>query len=233
MTKRMLLVVTSHDRLGETGAKTGFWLEELATPYYAFVDAGVDVTIASPEGGAAPFDPKSAGEAASVRRFQADPVALEKVRNTLPLSRAEGTAWDGIFIAGGHGTMWDLPASQPLARVLGAAFDGGAVVSAVCHGPAGLVAARRRDGRPLVEGKRLTAFTNEEEAAVKLSAVVPFLLQSKLSELGGRFEVGGMWQPHAIRDGQLVTGQNPQSSEKVAHLVLEALGVEGARASVG
>jgi putative intracellular protease/amidase len=225
MTKRILLVVTSHDRLGESGEKTGFWLEELATPYYVFRDAGHEVELASPKGGEAPFDPKSLEKSppASVARFLADPKAMAQVKNTRVLSKVDAAAYDAVFLAGGHGTMWDLPASAPLATLLGDVFDRGRVVAAVCHGPAGLVAAKGKGGKSIVAGKRVTAFTNSEEEAIKLTGVVPFLLESRLRELGGTFEGAGMWQPHAIRDGNLITGQNPQSSEKVARLVLEAI----------
>ncbi len=184
--------------------------------------------MASPGGGAAPYDPKSLGEEAqrpaSVKRFLEDEEALSQVRATLPLAEVQAEAWDAIFLCGGHGAMWDLPVDARLGKVLGAAFDAGRVVSAVCHGPAGLVGARARDGKPIVAGRRLTAFSNEEEAAIQLTGVVPFLLQSRLTELGGRFESAAPWQPHAVRDGNLVTGQNPQSSARVAALVLEALG---------
>jgi putative intracellular protease/amidase len=225
--KKILIVVTSHDQLGATGQKTGFWLEELATPYFVFRDAGAAVDLASPKGGPAPYDPKSldreGSRPASVERFLADREALAKVEATLPLGGVDAGAYDAVFLAGGHGTMWDLPRSERLAEILGSMFDRGAAVAAVCHGPAGLVAARAKDGRPIVAGRKVTAFTNAEEEAVKLTSVVPFLLETRLGELGGAFVGGDMWKPHAVRDGNLITGQNPASSERVARLTLEAL----------
>jgi len=221
------MVVTSHDKLGATGDKTGFWLEELASPYYVFRDAGATVDIASPRGGAAPYDPKSLDRAgsrpASVERFLADAEAKGRVEATARLDAIDAGAYDAVFLAGGHGTMWDLPDSAALARIVGAVHDRGGAVAAVCHGPAGLVRATARDGRPIVAGKTVTAFTNAEEEAVKLTGVVPFLLESRLRELGASFVAGPMWQPHAVRDGKLVTGQNPASSERAARLVLEAI----------
>jgi len=225
--KRILIVVTSHDRLGSTGDQTGFWLEELAAPYYVFTDAGMAVDIASPRGGAAPYDPKSLDRTDSrpkaVERFLADAEAKGKVEASLKLDAIAPGAYDAVFVAGGHGTMWDLPDSAALARLLGETFDRGAAVAAVCHGPAGLVSARRKDGKPIVDGRKLTGFTNAEEEAVKLTGVVPFLLESRLRELGGIFTGGPLFQAHAVRDGNLVTGQNPASSERAAELVLEAL----------
>jgi putative intracellular protease/amidase len=225
--KKILIVVTSHDRLGKTGEPTGFWLEELATPYYVFRDAGAAVDLASPRGGRAPHDPRSmdrpGSRPASVERFLADKDAMAKVETTIAIADVEVGAYDAIFLAGGHGTMWDLPASEPLARLVGATFDRGAPVAAVCHGPAGLVGARARDGRPIVAGRKVAAFTNAEEEAVKLTGVVPFLLETRLRGLGAELVVGEMWKPHAVRDGNLVTGQNPASSERVAQLVLDAL----------
>ena len=225
--KKILIVVTSHDRLGATGDQTGFWLEELATPYYVFRDAGAEVVIASPRGGRAPFDPKSldreGSRPASVARFLDDGAARAQIEATLPLASVDAETYDAVFVAGGHGTMWDLPDDAALARILGATFDRGAPVAAVCHGPAGLVSAKARDGRPVVAGKKVTAFTNAEETAVRLTGVVPFLLETRLRELGGDFVGGEMWKPHAVRDGNVITGQNPASSERVARLVIEAL----------
>ena len=225
--KRILIVVTSHDRLGATGEKTGFWLEELAAPYYVFADAGLAVDIASPHGGAAPYDPKSLDRQDSrpkaVERFLADETAKAKVEATLELDAIEPGTYDAVFVAGGHGTMWDLPDSAALATLLGETFDRGAAVAAVCHGPAGLVGARRKDGKPIVAGRKLTAFTNAEEEAVKLTGIVPFLLESRLRELGAVFAAAPLFQPHAVRDGNLVTGQNPASSERAAELVLEVV----------
>ena len=236
---RVLIVTTSHSQMGSTGHLTGVWLEELATPYYALLDGGAAITLASIRGGEIPFDPRSmpaqAGEEpgeepeeqqqvpASVSRFLADVAAMNAAQNSLPVDALEGELFDAILLPGGHGTMWDLPHSEALARLVGSMFDQGRIVAAVCHGPAGLVSAKRADGRPVVDGRKVSGFTNSEEDGVGLSGVVPFLLEDRLSELGGRFERGPDWQPYGVRDGNLITGQNPQSSELVARLVLGAL----------
>ena len=236
---KVLIVTTSHAQMGSTGHKTGVWLEELATPYYALRDGGASVTLASIRGGQIPFDPRSvpaeAGQSAgevpreqqdvpeSVRRFLADETAMRAARNSIPVAQIEGKDFDAIFLPGGHGTMWDLPDSEALARLVSENFERGKIVAAVCHGPAGLVSAKRRDGRPLVEGYKVNAFTNSEEEAVGLKEIVPFLLEDRLKELGGRFEKGENWQPYGVRDGDLITGQNPQSASLVARYVLDAL----------
>jgi len=242
---KVLIVTTSHGEMGATGHRTGVWLEELATPYYVLLDGGADVTLASVRGGEIPFDPRSlpseAGKApgeepedqqeipASVRRFLADEQAMRIARDSPAVDRFLLESFDAILLPGGHGTMWDLPESEPLARLVGSMFDQGKIVAAVCHGPAGLVAAKRQDGHPIVEGRRVNGFTNSEEDGVGLSQVVPFLLEDKLKELGGRFERGPDWQPYAVQDGNLITGQNPQSSELVAQRMLGAL--KGAKAA--
>ncbi|WP_114394303.1 type 1 glutamine amidotransferase domain-containing protein [Oleisolibacter albus] len=239
MAKTVLVVTTSHADMGTTGHRTGVWLEELSTPYYALVDGGATVTLVSIKGGPIPFDPRSvpadAGQGhgdepagqqevpASVRRFLADEQAMAVARNSPSLDSVADQTFDAVLLPGGHGTMWDLPESTTLARLLGRQFDAGRVVAAVCHGPAGLVSARRADGKPIVDGRRVAGFTNSEEEGVGLTRVVPFLLEDRLKQLGGRYESGPDWQPFAVRDGHLITGQNPQSSEKVAALVLEAL----------
>ncbi len=236
---RVLIVTTSHARMGDTGHATGLWAEELAAPYYVLLEGGADITLASIRGGEVPFDPRSlpqsagsgAGEKpaegqevpASVTRFLADGTATALVRSTPGIAEVADRDFDAVFLPGGHGTMWDLPGNETLARLIGRMFDEGRIVSAVCHGPAGLVAARRFDGRPIVEGRRVTAFTNSEEEGVGLRDVVPFLLENRLRDLGGRWESGADWQPHVVRDGNLITGQNPQSSESVAQKLLEAL----------
>lgn len=227
MAKRALVILTSHDRLGDSGRATGFYYEELATPYWALVDAGLSVDIASVQGGPAPHDPGSLGapgsRPADVERFVGDPAAVEKVQATRNVAEVRAEEYDAFFLPGGHGTMWDLPTSTALAELLGRAFDLGKVIGAVCHGPAGLVAARRADGRPIVEGKRVNSFTDAEEAAVGLTQVVPFLLESRLRQLGASFEGAGNFQPYAVRDGNLVTGQNPMSSPLVAAEMVKAL----------
>jgi putative intracellular protease/amidase len=220
---KILILLTSHAMLGESGQKTGLWLEELAVPYLVFTRAGAEVELASPLGGPAPVDPKSEKEqSAEVKAFLADPKAVAKLKATKKLADVTGP-WDAVFVAGGHGTMWDLPTSADVAKRLSSTWQAGGVVAAVCHGPAALVSAKDAAGASIVKGRRFTAFTNEEEAAVGLTKVVPFLLESKLSELGGRFEGGPMWAAHVVRDGQLITGQNPASSKGVAEAVLEAV----------
>lgn len=227
---KILIVTTSHSELGKTGRRTGVWLEELAAPYYAFRKAGAEVTVASIKGGQIPFDPRSTGEEQSdvpvpetASRFLGDPDAMASAKDSSSVEEVDAASFAAIFLPGGHGAMWDMPDNAKLARMVGSLFDSGRIVSAVCHGPAGLVSARRRDGRPVVDGKRVSSFTNAEEQAVGLTEIVPFLLESRLRELGGQFEGGPNWQPFVVRDGNLVTGQNPMSSELVARRVIEAL----------
>ena len=228
MPRRILIIVTSNARMGDTGKPTGLWAEELAAPYFAFVDAGFDVEIASPQGGTAPMDPgslKPKGENdAVVERLLADEAAQRKVASTRPVAEVDAAAYDAVFFPGGHGTMWDLPGDAGVTRAVESAYAAGRIVAAVCHGPAGLVSARRPDGQPLVAGKRVNAFTDDEEREAGQAETVPFLLESRLRSLGAKFEKTGNWQPYAVRDGQLITGQNPQSSAEVARLVLQALG---------
>ncbi|MCA9645280.1 MAG: type 1 glutamine amidotransferase domain-containing protein, partial [Myxococcales bacterium] len=218
-----LMVLTSHAQLAETGKPTGFWLEELAAPYMAFADAGVEITLASPAGGKPPVDPGSAtSKAESVARFLGDQVAMGKLEKTLKLSEVD-PSYDAVFVVGGHGVMWDLAQNASLAKLLASTADAGNVVAAVCHGPAALVPVTLGSGRSIVDGKRVTGFSNEEEDAVGLTDVVPFALESKLVELGGKYERKGKWESFAVRDGLLVTGQNPASSEAVAKAVLGVL----------
>lgn len=223
--RSILIVTTSHDLIGSTGKATGVWLEELTTPYYLFKDAGVEVTIASIRGGRVPVDPSStSGEIPeSARRFLADPEAQRAVAATPAIDAVDVASYDAVFLPGGHGTVWDLPESAALARGLTAAYAAGKVVSAVCHGPAGLVGVTDPSGAPLVKGRRVSGFTDTEEVLAGLDKTVPFLLESKLRELGGLYEKGADFQPFAVADGRLVTGQNPASSGLVAKLVLEAL----------
>jgi len=239
---QVVIVTTSHSELGSSGGRTGVWLEEMAVPYYALLDAGVVVLVASVHGGAIPLDPRSVGDAvgpasdrqpalpASVRRFLGDEQAMETAQSSIPVASIADRQFDAVMLPGGHGAMWDMPGSAGLAQLVGGHFDRGRLVAAVCHGPAGLVAAKRQDGRPIVEGRRVSGFTNTEENSVGLAHVVPFLLEDRLKELGGLFERGPDWQPYAVRDGNLLTGQNPQSSGLVARRLLEALGL-GAPAS--
>ena len=221
---RILITLTSHATLGDTGRATGFHWEELATPYWAFRDAGHAVEIASIAGGRAVHDPGSAQtEAPSVARFLADATAMAALAETMPITAADPARYTAIYLPGGHGTMWDLPGNAALAGLLGAVFDRGGVVAAVCHGPAGLVSAVRADGQPIVAGRRVNSFTDAEEAAIKLTDAMPFPLETRLRELGAVFEGGANFKPYAVRDGNLVTGQNPASAAEVARLVLEAL----------
>ena len=223
--KRVLMIVTSHARLGDSDTPTGFWLEELAAPYAVFRDAGVAIDIASPSGGRPPADPKSEkSDAEPVRRFREDREAMAKLESTLKLADVT-ERYDAYFIVGGHGVMWDLAQSPHVASLLGPAYDAGKVVAAVCHGPAALVGVRDAKGEPIVRGRRVAGFSNEEEDAVGLTSVVPFPLETRLRELGGQYERGPKWAPFAVRDRNLVTGQNPQSSADTAREVLTALGV--------
>jgi putative intracellular protease/amidase len=232
--RNALVIVTSHADMGWTGRKTGFYYDEMATPYWALVDAGYTVDIASPKGGAAPYDLGSYGEpgkrAAPVQRFIDDASSMAKITTTLPLSTVDPAAYDAVFLPGGHGTMWDFTDAS-VATAVGTAWDHGAVVGAVCHGPAGLVKARQADGRPLVAGLKVNAFTDAEEMAVGLTHVVPFLLETELRALGARFEATANFEAHAVRDGRLVTGQNPRSVPAVTALLLEALAERRAAAA--
>lgn len=226
---RILMIVTSNARMGDTGKPTGVWAEELATPYFALVDAGVEVELASPAGGPAPIDPasvKAKGENdAIIERFLADATLQKRIAATRKVGELDPAAYDAIFFPGGHGTMWDLPTDAGVKRVVEAAYASNKIIASVCHGAAGLVTAKRPDGKPIVQGRRVNSFTDAEEAAAGLTQVVPFPLETRLRELGGQFEGAPNWQAYAVRDGQLITGQNPQSSARVAQYVLEALGL--------
>lgn len=227
---RILMILTSHDRLGDTGKPTGSWAEELAAPYYALADAGAEVVLASTAGGPVPIDPgslKPKGENDEVvERFLADEAMQARIRDTARADTMDARQFDAVFLPGGHGTMWDLPNDAGVTRAVEQAWAGGKVVASVCHGAAGLVTARRADGQSIVQGLKVNSFTDSEEAAVGLTAVVPFLLETRLRELGGQFVGAGDWQPFVVRDGQLITGQNPQSSGLVAAEVLKALGAK-------
>lgn len=228
---KILIVTTSHDSLGATGHKTGVWFEELSTPYYLLKDGGADVVLASVRGGPVPFDPRSIAlgddTPPSVQRFLADAEAKAAADATPGLEGLDPAPFDALFLPGGHGTMWDLPDNPALARLVETLSATGRIVAAVCHGPAGLVSARRADGRPLVEGRRVAAFTNAEEAAVGLTDAVPFLLEDRLKALGARYQSVPAFQPFAVRDGALITGQNPMSSALVAQALLAALAERG------
>lgn len=231
---KILMVLTSHDRLGDTGKKTGFWLEEFAAPYYVFKDAGAEVTLASPAGGQPPLDPKSDepdAQTASTRRFRADAAAVQALATTRKLATVRADEFDAVFYPGGHGPLWDLAESRESAALIEATLAAGKPVAAVCHAPGVLRHVKAPDGSPLVKGKRVTGFTNTEEAAVGLTKVVPFLVEDMLKAAGGLYSKGGDWQPYVLTDGLLVTGQNPASSEAGAKALLAVL--ESRTASAG
>lgn len=224
--KHVLFVLTSHARLGNTGKATGVFLEELAVPYWYLLDRGHAVRFASIAGGEAPIDPGSREPSQlspAVERLLADEQVMAALRETSAVDTCSIDDFDALYLPGGHGTMWDLPSSEGLARLVGNAFDAGRVVAAVCHGPAGLVGAKLADGKPLVAGRRMAGFTDAEERAVGLSEVVPFLLEHRLRELGADVVVAPNFTSNVVRDGRLVTGQNPQSSEALAVALAAAL----------
>ncbi|XYK81174.1 MAG: type 1 glutamine amidotransferase domain-containing protein [Labrenzia sp.] len=225
--KKVLIVLTSHEDLGDTGQKTGFWVEEFAAPYYAFKDAGADITLASPKGGQPPIDPKSSDPSAATdatRRFDADPETQKALANTLKLDDVNAADYDAIFYPGGHGPLWDLTNDTTSIGLIETFFNAGKPVGAVCHAPAVLLNARTPDGAPLVNGRKVAGFTNAEEDAVGLTNVVPFLLEDELKAKGGVYESVASWSSFAVEDGNLITGQNPASSEAVAEKVLAQLG---------
>lgn len=220
----VLFITTSHDTLGDTGEKTGVWLEELAGPYYTFKDAGASVTIASPKGGAVPLDPKSQEEdwlTDHTRRFYDDKTATETIKNTLKVSEVKPEEYDVLFFPGGHGPMWDMGDNPEIAKIV-KAFDGKQKpIGLVCHGVAALKGVKNEDGTMFVKGKQVTSFTNSEEEAVQLTDVVPFLLETELINEGGVYTKAEDWNEYVVLDGNLVTGQNPQSSVKAAEKLLE------------
>lgn len=230
-TTRILLVVTSSDRMGTAPEPTGVWLEEVAAPYYVFADARCDVTVASPQGGKAPIDPKSHNESAqtaSTRRFEADAKAQTKLECTLKLASLAEKNYDAVFFAGGHGTMNDFATDDSVKSMVEAFMSAGKPVASVCHGPAALVRAVTKSGAPLIKGKRFTCFTDSEETAVGLNTQVPFLLESKLKELGGKPQSGEDFAAHIVADGLLITGQNPASSIPAAEAVIHQLRMRAA-----
>jgi putative intracellular protease/amidase len=226
--RKILIVLTSHSVLGDSGKATGFYYEEMTDPYYIFEDAGYDVTLASVKGGEPAYDPGSLPveekRAASVKRFLADGDGLNKLANTTTISNISATEYEAIFLAGGHGAMWDLPESAALARLIGEFNATGKVISAVCHGPAGLLGTKDDADNFIISGKKMTGFSNEEEAMTRLDSIVPFLLQDRLSALGV-YESGPRFRPYSVVDGNLVTGQNPASSNVTAENVLKVLSV--------
>lgn len=224
--KKILMVLTSHDHLGHTGLKTGFWLEEFAAPYYVFKDAGHAITLASPAGGQPPLDPKSdepAFQTEATHRFRADADAVHRLANTKRLADVNPADFDAVFYPGGHGPLWDLAEDPHSIALIEATLDAGKPLGAVCHAPGVLRHAKQADGTPLVRDRRVTGFTNSEEAAVQLTKIVPFLVEDMLKANGAQYSSGPDWQPNAVVDGLLITGQNPASSELVARKLLEAL----------
>ena len=223
---KILMVLTSHDKLGNTGEKTGFWLEEFAAPYYVFKDAGAAITLASPRGGQPPLDPKSddpASQTESTHRFKADPAAQAVLASTLELSGVSAGDFDAVFYPGGHGPLWDLAEDASSIALIEAMLAAGKPVAAVCHAPGVLRHPKRPDGTPVVKGKAVTGFTNTEEQAVGLIQVVPFLVEDMLKKNGGNYSKGADWQPYVVTDGLLITGQNPASSEPAAKALLKKL----------
>lgn len=223
---KILIVLTSHDTLGNTGRKTGFWLEELAAPYYVLKEAGAEVTLASPKGGQPPLDPKSSEpsfQTDETRRFEADAEAKAALANTVPLSSVKVEDYDAVFYPGGHGPLWDLAEDRNSISLIENTLNAGKPVTLVCHAPGVLRHARKPDGSPLVQGKKVTGFTNSEEEAVGLTNVVPFLVEDELIKKGGLYSKAADWQPYAITDGLLITGQNPASSSAAAKALVAHL----------
>lgn len=223
---KILMVLTSHDQLGNTGKKTGFWLEEFAAPYYAFKDAGADVTLVSPLGGQPPMDPKSdepSSQTDATRRFKADAATQAALASTGKLSDVSGDGFDALFYPGGHGPLWDLAEDPDSIKLIETMAAAGKIVSAVCHAPGVLRHVKAVDGSPLVKGKKVTGFTNTEEAAAQLTDIVPFLVEDMLVNNGGQYSNGADWAPYVVVDGMLITGQNPASSELAAQAVLRQL----------
>jgi putative intracellular protease/amidase len=223
---KILMVLTSHDQLGNTGKKTGFWLEEFAAPYYAFKDAGAQLTLASPKGGQPPLDPKSDepdAQTEATERFRQDPAAQSALASTVPLSSVSAGEYDAVFYPGGHGPLWDLAEDTHSIALIEAFYNAGKPVAAVCHAPGVLRHAKSADGQPLVKGKQVTGFTNTEEDAVQLTDVVPFLVEDELKAKGGIFSRGADWASYVLTDGLLLTGQNPASSQATAEALLAKL----------
>jgi putative intracellular protease/amidase len=222
---KILMVLTSHEKLGDTGRKTGFWLEEFVAPYYTFLDAGAAVTLASPKGGQPPIDPKSdtpEGQTDLTRRFKQDPAAQAVLAKTLTLADIKAADYDTVFYPGGHGPMWDLTEDPHSIALIEAFYNAGKPVAAICHAPGALHRVKFQ-GQSIVKGKRVTGFTNGEEEAVQLTKIVPFLVEDELKRLGGFYEKATDWASFVITDGRLVTGQNPASSKAGAEALLKLL----------
>ncbi|KGE09413.1 dimethylallyltransferase [Burkholderia gladioli] len=224
---KILMVLTSHDQLGDTGRKTGFWLEELAAPYYVFKDAGAEIVLASPQGGQPPLDPKSNEpdfQTEATHRFESDAEAKAALADTVRLGSVTHDAFDAVFYPGGHGPLWDLAEDRDSIALIESTFAARKPLALVCHAPGVLRHAQGEDGKPLVNGRKVTGFTNSEEEAVQLTEVVPFLVEDELKRKGGDYSKGADWQSYVVTDGLLITGQNPASSEQAAKVVLEKLG---------
>jgi putative intracellular protease/amidase len=223
---KILMVLTSHDQLGDTGKKTGFWLEEFAAPYYVFQDAGAEITLASPKGNQPPIDPSSDAEGAqtdATKRFKSDATAQKALALTQVLSSISAAGFDAIFYPGGHGPLWDLAEDEDSKALIEAFASSGRPVGAVCHAPAVFKHPQGANGKPLVYGKKVTGFTNSEEDGVGLTKVVPFLVEDMLKENGGNYQNGDDWATFVVVDGKLVTGQNPASSAEAARKLLALL----------
>ena len=230
---KILMVLTSHDTLGNTGHKTGFWLEEFAAPYFVFRDAGVQLTLASPKGGQPPLDPKSdlpENQTPAMKRFKQDPAAQKALSETAKLADMKAEDFDTVFYPGGHGPMWDLAESTDSIALLESFYNSGKPIALVCHSP-GVLRHVTYQGAPLVKGKHVTGFTNGEEEEMHLTKVVPFLVEDELLRLAATFEKRANWQPFFVVDGRLITGQNPASSTSTAQALMKFLGVRAAHAS--
>jgi len=223
---KIVMVLTSYDKLGDTGKKTGLWLEEFAAPYYLFKDVGAEITLASPKGGQPPLDPKSddpASQTSAIQRFKNDKEAQQALANTVKLSHIKAEDYAAVFYPGGHGPLWDLSEDRDSIALIEALYAAGKPVAAVCHGPAVFRHTKMPDGLPLVQGKSVTGFANTEEAAIGLTGIVPFLVEDLLKNNGGNYSKAEDWQSYVVTDGNLITGQNPASSEAAARALLEKL----------
>jgi len=226
---KILMVLTSHDELGNTGKKTGFWLEEFAAPYFVFKDAGAEVVLASPAGGQPPLDTKSdlpEFQTAMTERFKSDAAAQQALANTVKLAGIDQQDFDTVFYPGGHGPLWDLAESADSIQLIESFDRAGKPIGFVCHAPGALRHVKAASGAPLIQGKQVTGFTNSEEAAVELTDVVPFLIEDEFIKLGAHYQKGADWAPFVVEDGKLITGQNPASSEDVAKALLLQLAAQ-------
>lgn len=223
---KLLIVLTSHEELGNTGEKTGFWIEEFAAPYYIFKEAGADITLASPKGGLPPFDPKSDSpdfETPATKRYREDKELQEQLANTKKINEVSADDFDAVFYPGGHDPLWDLYEHPESVKIIEDFWKSNKPVAAVCHAPAVLLNVKDENGEPLVKGKKVTGFTNSEEEVVGLTNVVPFLLEDELKNKGGDYSKGPDWASYVVQDGRLITGQNPASSEEAAHKLVQLL----------